>query len=91
VEDAFEVDKQLEAMVLNVRNLFQRLAELGSLPQELAVLAANVPGPYPLAYLVASNLGLSVDEAQEILETGDVSKVLELLTVHLNRRLEPSS
>jgi len=88
VEDAFEVDKQLEAMVLNVRNLFQRLAELGSLPQELAVLAANVPGPYPLAYLVASNLGLSVDEAQEILETGDVSKVLELLTVHLNRRLE---
>jgi len=88
VEDTFEVDKQLEAMVLNVRNLFQRLAELGGLPQELAVLAANVPGPYPLAYLVASNLSLSVDEAQEILETGNVSTVLERLTVHLNRRLE---
>jgi len=88
VEETFEVDKELEAMVLNVRNLFQRLAELGGLPQELAVLAANVPGPYPLAYLVASNLSLSVDEAQVILETGDVSKVLELLTVHLNRRLE---
>lgn len=88
VEETFEADKQLEAMVLNVRNLFQRLAELGGLPQELAVLAVNVPGPYPLAYLVASNLSLSVDEAQEILETGDVSKVLELLTVHLNRRLE---
>ena len=88
VEETFEADKQLEAMVLNVRNLFQRLAELGGLPQELAVLAVNVPGPYPLAYHVASNLSLSVDEAQEILETGDVSKVLELLTVHLNRRLE---
>jgi len=51
VEDAFEVDKQLEAMVLNVRNLFQRLAELSSLPQELAILAANVPA-LSLAYLV---------------------------------------
>ncbi|MBP1726592.1 MAG: ATP-dependent protease La, partial [Deltaproteobacteria bacterium] len=88
VEDAFEVDKQLEAMVLNVRNLFQRLAELSSLPQELAILAANVPGPYPLAYLVASNLSLSMDDAQEILETGDVPTVLERLTVHLNGRLE---
>ena len=88
VEDSFEVDQQLEAMVLNVRNLFQRFVELGGLAQELGVLAANVPGPYPLAYLVASNLGLGVDEAQEILETDDVSRVLERLTVHLNRRLE---
>jgi ATP-dependent Lon protease len=88
IEDTFEVDQQLEAMVLNVRNLFRRLVELAGLPQELTVLAVNVPGPYPLAYLVASNLGLGVEEAQEILETSEVSRVLERLTVHLNRRLE---
>jgi ATP-dependent Lon protease len=88
VKEEVHVDKQVEAMVVNIRNLFQKIVELTSLPQELGVLAINVAGPYPLVYLVASNLDLRIDEAQEILETSATDKVLELLTVHLNQRLE---
>ena len=88
IEDSVQMDKQIEAMVVNIRTLFQRIVELTNMPHELAVVAANVEGPYPLVYLVASNLDLKVEEAQEILETEDTQKVLERLTVNLNERLE---
>lgn len=88
LEDKYEPDKQLDAMVVNVRNLFQKVVELSNFPAELAMLAANVEGPYPLVHLVAPNLDLKVEQAQEILETRDAQKVLERLTVHLNERLE---
>ncbi|MDH3964207.1 MAG: endopeptidase La [Deltaproteobacteria bacterium] len=88
LEDTVEAGKQSDAMVLNVRNLFQKVVELGNLPAELGMLAANVEGPYPLVYLVAPNLDLEVEKSQEILETTDAEKVLERLTVRLNERLE---
>jgi ATP-dependent Lon protease len=88
IEESVQMDKQIEAMVVNIRTLFQRIVELTNMPHELAVVAANVEGPYPLVYLVASNLDLKVEEAQEILETEDTQKVLERLTVNLNERLE---
>jgi ATP-dependent Lon protease len=88
LEDLIETSKEIEAMVINIRNLFQRVVELSNMPDELGLLAANVEGPYPLVYLVASNLNLKVDEAQEILETPSAQMVLERLTVHLNKMLE---
>ncbi|UCG13176.1 MAG: endopeptidase La [Deltaproteobacteria bacterium] len=88
LEDRVQPGNQLDAMVLNVRKLFQKLVELGNLPPELAMLAANLEGPYPLVYLIATNLDFKVEQAQEILETTDAEKVLERLTVHLNERLE---
>ncbi|MGD8504965.1 MAG: LON peptidase substrate-binding domain-containing protein, partial [Syntrophobacterales bacterium] len=66
LDDLVETSKEIEAMVVNIRNLFQRVVELSNMPDELGLLAANVEGPYPLVYLVASNLNLKVDEAQEI-------------------------
>jgi ATP-dependent Lon protease len=88
VEDPVDMDQEIEAMVTNVRTLFQRAVELANLPQELGLLAINVPGPYPLIYLVASNLDLKAEEAQYILETRDVRKVLEQLAIDLTKRLE---
>ncbi|MGD9037866.1 MAG: endopeptidase La, partial [Syntrophobacterales bacterium] len=53
-----------------------------------ALVAANVEGPHPLISLVASNLDLTLAEAQEILETLETQTVLERLTVYLNKTLE---
>ena len=88
IEEAVQMDKQIEAMVLNIRNLFQRVVELASMPTELALVATNVEGPHPLISLVASNLDLTLAEAQEILETLETQAALERLTVHLNKTLE---
>ena len=42
LEDKYEPDKQLDAMVVNVRSLFDRVVELSNFPAELATLAANM-------------------------------------------------
>jgi ATP-dependent Lon protease len=88
MEESMEMDKEMEAMVVNIHSLFQRMVELSNMPPELSMLAINVPAPYPLVYLIASNLDLKLDEVQEILETEDTRTVLERLTVHLNTTLE---
>ena len=43
---------------------------------------------HPLVYLIASNLDVKMDEVQQILETEDIQKVLQSLTVQLNTTLE---
>jgi ATP-dependent Lon protease len=88
IEVIVQTDKEIEAMVVNIRNLFQRFVELTNMPAELGIVAANVEGPYPLIYLVASNLDLKLTEAQEILETLETRKVLDKLTIRLNEILE---
>jgi len=87
-EEIVETGKEIEAMVVNIRSLFQRVVELTNMPAELGMVAANVEGPYPLVFLVASNLDLKVAEAQEILETLETRKVLDKLTLRLNEILE---
>jgi len=88
IEEIVETGKEIEAMVVNIRNLFQRFVELTNMPTELGIVAANVEGPYPLIYLVASNLDLKFAEAQEILETLETRRVLDKLAVRLNETLE---
>jgi len=88
IEEIVEAGKEIEAMVVNIRNLFQNFVELTNMPAELAMVTANVEGPYPLIYLVASNLDLKLTEAQEILETLETRTVLDKLTIHLNEKLE---
>ena len=88
IEEIVETSKEIQAMVVNIRNLFQRLVDLSNMPPELGMVAANVEGPYPLIYLVASNLDLKLTEAQEVLETLETKKVLDMLTIRLNEALE---
>jgi ATP-dependent Lon protease len=88
IEEIVETSKEIQAMVVNIRNLFQRLVDLNNMPAELGMVAANVEGPYPLVYLVASNLDLTLTEAQEVLETLETKKVLDMLTIRLNETLE---
>jgi ATP-dependent Lon protease len=88
IEEIVETGKEIEALVVTIRNLFQKFVELANMPPELAMLAANVEGPYPLIYLVASNLDLKLTEAQEILETLETRTVLDKLTIQLNEKLE---
>jgi ATP-dependent Lon protease len=88
VEEIVETGKEIDALVVTIRNLFQKFVELANMPPELAMVAANVEGPYPLIYLVASNLDLKLTEAQEILETLETRTVLDKLTIQLNDKLE---
>jgi ATP-dependent Lon protease len=77
--DGASIEK--EALVRSVKRALERASSLGkSLPSEVLVIASNLEDPGRLADLVASNLELKVDEAQEVLEI--IDPVERLKRVH---------
>src|SRR5215471_8341061 len=63
---------ELEALIRNVKAAVEKAVSLGkNLSQDLMAIAANLDEPGRLADLVASNLELKVDKAQQVLELVD--------------------
>src|SRR6185369_9175212 len=63
---------ELEAIIRNVKSSLERMVSLGkNISADLVAIATNLEEPGRLADLVASNLDLKVDKAQEVLQTID--------------------
>jgi len=89
VEDSFEKSVEMEALVKNVTIQFQKIVHLvPHLPDELQIAIMNISHPGKLSDLIASNLNLTLDEKQSVLEITDVKERIEKLTVFINRELE---
>jgi ATP-dependent Lon protease len=80
---------QLEALMRNVTESLEQVAALGkSISQEVMVIADNLDDPGRLADLAASNLSLTLEEAQEILSILDPSIRLRRIHEILMREIE---
>ncbi len=89
IVERVEKTPELEAVRQNLLTAFQKIVSSApNLPNELAVAAINLPDPGNLADFVAAHLNLSLQEQQEILETEDVKKRLEKVSVFVNREME---
>jgi ATP-dependent Lon protease len=82
---------EVEALVRGVRQKIDELLPLRHLPPEVQSVAASVDDPGRLADLVASNLRLRVEEAQQVLETLDPVRRLRRIDAILRRELAVSS
>ncbi|MBW2716255.1 MAG: endopeptidase La [Deltaproteobacteria bacterium] len=82
---------EAEALVRAVRGHIEELLPLKNLPPEVLSITSNVSEPGRLADLVASNLKLQLNEAQEILEIVDPLVRLRRVDTVLRRELEVSS
>src|SRR5919197_6646189 len=66
------VTPELEALIRNVKSTLERMVSLGkNISPDLIAIASNLDDPARLADLVASNLDLRVDKAQEVLTLVD--------------------
>mgnify|MGYP001233722485 CR=1 FL=1 len=83
-----EEDKEVEALVLNLRTQFKELSELMTIPPELQMTIDSLTNPFFIAYLVVSQLNLTPPEEQEILEITPVKALLHRTARELNKRLE---
>ena len=92
LEETMVTGLELEALHRNVSRQFAVIAE-GSqnVSEPVRTMVAQLTDSSALADVVASNLGLSVDERQHLLETLDVQKRLERLSEHLAREQEVRS
>jgi len=84
-----ELTVEAEALIRNVKEQVDRAITLGKpLMPDVTVLIENVEDPGRLADLVASNLGLKVEQAQEILELIDPIARLEKINEILRREID---
>ncbi|MBP1699571.1 MAG: lon [Deltaproteobacteria bacterium] len=80
---------EIEALMMNLKNLFQRAVELAPyLTTELGTMVSNIKSPSILADLIASNLNISTTEKQGILETFDVRERLTKVHLFLNKEVQ---
>ena len=81
-------DKEVEAHVLNLRNQFKKLVTLSQLPPELYMTVMAITDPFHIAYLIASQLNLPLDEEQELLEMEELKPMMRKVAKELAKRLE---
>ena len=84
-----EVTLENEALMRMVRDQLAQLMQLGkNFPPEVSVVLDNIEDPGSLADLIASNLGLKVAKAQELLEVVDALERLRKVKDVLANELE---
>jgi len=88
VEMSEESDKEVEALILNLRNQFKKLTEAAQLPSEMLATVSSLTNPFHVAYLIVSQLNMPLHQEQEILEITELKTLLHKVTRELNSRLE---
>jgi ATP-dependent Lon protease len=89
IDEGFVQGVEIEALMMNLKNLFQRAVELAPyLTAELGTMVSNIKSPSILGDLIASNLNLSSTEKQGILETFDVRERLAKVHLVLNKEVQ---
>jgi ATP-dependent Lon protease len=87
-----ELNIEVEALMRNVREFSEKILALrGELTSDVSAILESIENPGKLADLVASNLKLKIEEAQEILETIDPVQRLEKVNTLLSREMNLSA
>jgi ATP-dependent Lon protease len=89
VETAAPVNLETEALIRNVKEQLERLVSFGKviLP-DIMVVIENVDDPGKLADLAVANMGLKVEQAQEILEITDPVQRIKRINEALSKEIE---
>ena len=89
MEDGLVQGVEIDALMMNLKNLFQRAVELAPyLTSELGTMVNNIKAPHILADIIASNLNLPTSDKQGILETFDVRERLSKVHLFLNKEVQ---
>jgi ATP-dependent Lon protease len=89
VPDPTSTDVELDALVMNLKDIAKRVIKLmPELPKEAGALVDSVTEPGQLADLITSNLDIQVDEKQDVLETFDLKARMRTVLQFLSRQLE---
>jgi ATP-dependent Lon protease len=87
--DEYEETKDLDAIQAHLVNQFAKFVSMiPYLPDELQLVVMNIKDPGKVTDLIASNLNISLEEKQDLLNTLSVRSRLQRLSVILNREIE---
>ena len=75
--------------IKNIKNLAEQMATSGyTFSPDFHIILSKIQDPEKIGNFILSHLNLSVDQAQQLLETRSQKKFLEMLYEHLNREVE---
>lgn len=84
-----ETSLETEAFLRTIKEQITKITSLGkSISSEVTVILENMQDPGSLADLIASNIGLKVEEAQKLLEIIDPIERLKKVSEYLNKEIE---
>ena len=84
-----EVTIEIEALMRTVKEQINKTASLGkTILPDIMVVIENLDDPGKIADLIASNIGLKTEQAQEILEITDPVQRIKKVSEILNREIE---
>jgi ATP-dependent Lon protease len=88
-EEATEHPEELNSKMGSLRELAQRIIDLSpQIPSEASFLVRSIDNPGVLADIVASNLGISVEDKQDLLETFGTSERMDKVVTLLNKEIQ---
>ena len=89
VEDDDDSQVELQARIRSIKELAVQIVNLSpNLPSEAAYAIQNIESPTFLIHFIASNLQISVEDKQELLETTGLLQRAELVLNHLNQEIQ---
>ncbi len=83
-----EEGQELEALIINLRAQFKKMAELSQMPEELTMTIMSLQNPFHVAYLAGSQLNLPLEEEQKFLEIEGVVDLLKKVTLEVTKKLD---
>lgn len=88
-ENTVGKDQETMALVDNIREIATKIVEVSpNIPSEANFALKNINSPNFLVNFISSNLNVSVDEKQAILEVTDFMKRAQQVYSHLDRELQ---
>lgn len=82
-------DQEIMALVDNIRDIATRIVEVSpNIPSEANFALKNINSPNFLVNFISSNLNVSVDEKQNILEQSDFEQRAKIVYTHLDKELQ---
>ncbi|MBC8208968.1 MAG: endopeptidase La [Desulfobulbaceae bacterium] len=88
VEMVNSESRKAEALLHTIRNQFQKMVKLAPLPEELQVTVSGLTNLYHICYLVISQLNLTMEEEQGLLEEREPEELLQRVARELSKHLE---
>ena len=88
-DEVLHKGEDIDAMATNLKSLFKKAVELSpNLNDEQLTIVLNTDEPPSIGDVIASMIPVSVEEKQKILETLDLKKRLELVTLALTKLVQ---
>jgi ATP-dependent Lon protease len=82
-------DNEFEASMMSIKDLAAEIIKLNpQIPSEAGIVLRNIANPVTLTHFISSNLNISIEDKQKLLEIADMKQRIHTVLEYLNRELD---